>query len=157
MSLWEYSIREPPDLPGFGGNGGQSASIIENAGDYQQSRSPVTHYSSPHTNNRHIHFGNDLTGRRSRAGQTQSQSSLRRYPCPISSCSRNRTHSKRVLRSDNLGDHLRKVHRVAIPARTRIMSWIRTNEPLLRRVDEREMQVLHGGSLQLDDEEVYEY
>lgn len=134
---------EPSDLPHFDGSGGQSAPVIENAGDYHRFRSSVTHHDIPDTNNRHTHLDNGLTRRRSRAGQSE----LRRYLCPISSCSRNRTNSKRVLRSDNLGDHLRKVHKLTIPARTRIVSWMLTNSSLLREVDEQ-MQVLHGGSWQ---------
>ncbi|RPB21965.1 hypothetical protein L211DRAFT_353517 [Terfezia boudieri ATCC MYA-4762] len=145
MSLWKYSIGEPPELPHFDGNGAQLGPTTEGAGDYHQSRSSVTHRGSPHTSKRHTH---ELARRRCLAGQTQSRSSLRQYPCPITSCSRNRANSKRVLRSDNLGDHLRKVHKVPIPARTRIISWILSNLPLLRKVDKHEIQVLHGGSLQ---------
>ncbi|KAF8419417.1 hypothetical protein EV426DRAFT_702637 [Tirmania nivea] len=147
MCSWKYSIGEPPGLPHFYGNGGPSALEIENAGGYHQSRSSVTHHSSPDTYNCHTHLGTNLTGGRPRTGQAQLQSSPRRYLCPIPSCPRNRTNLKRVLRSDNLGDHLRKVHKLEIPARTRIVSWVLANSSLLREVDEQ-MQVLHGRRLQ---------
>ena len=135
VSLWKYSIGEPPDLPHLDGNEGQSTPS-------------VTHYDSPVTNNCHTHHGIGITPRRSRTKQTKSRGCLQRYPCPISSCSRNRANQKRFLRSDNLGDHLRKVHKVVIPPRTRIMSWVRTNLSLLGEIDKHEIQVLHGGSLQ---------
>ncbi|KAF8456573.1 hypothetical protein BGX38DRAFT_1257450 [Terfezia claveryi] len=109
MNLRKYSIGEPPELPHFDGNGAQSSPTTECAGDYHQSRSSVSQRGSPHMRERHTH---DLTRRRRLAGQTQSRGSLRQYPCPISSCSRNRTNSKRVLRSDNLGDHLRKDYKL---------------------------------------------
>ncbi|KAF8456569.1 hypothetical protein BGX38DRAFT_1161943 [Terfezia claveryi] len=146
--LGNYSIVEPPDLPHFDGSGAQSAPAIENASDYHhhQDRSSVTHHSNPYTHNCHTNRGNDLAQGRRQAGQRQSQNSLRRYLCPISSCSRNRANSKKVLRSDNLGDHLRKVHKLWIPARTRVVSWVLTNSSLLRDVDEK-TQKLHGGSL----------
>lgn len=145
--IGNYSIGEPPY---FDGSEAQSAPVIENASDYQhhQFRSSIMHHSSPDTDNCQSNYGgNDLAQGRCLAGQIQSQNSLRRYLCPISSCSRNRANSKRPLRSDNLGDHLRKVHKLWIPARTRVLSWILTNPSLLRDVDKK-MQKLHGGSLQ---------
>jgi len=145
MSSWKYCIGEAPDLPHFED---QSAPAIESTSDYHKSRSSATHHGSTDTNSHHPLPGNALTRGHSRGGHSQVQSSLRRYLCPIPSCSRNSTNSKRVLmRSDNLGDHLRKVHKLSIPARTRIGSWVLTNLSLLRDVDKR-MQVLHGGSLQ---------